>query len=236
MEGNIEKCECNEFKKRMKYKNVVWDWNGTLLNDLEVGLSTLNRMLEKRGLERLTTEAYKSEFGFPVIDFYKKVGFDVEGESFHDLSIDFVETYALFADNVTLNEEVETVLSALQKKGIRQYVLSALREDLLQQMLRDFSIASYFEKACGSDDIYAAGKVERGRRMVEQLGIDPQVTLMIGDTIHDAEVAEALGFDCVLFSGGHNSVCRLKKKGKVIHRLEDLLHIPCFENVKLVLE
>lgn len=220
----------------MKYRNVVWDWNGTLLNDLEAGVSTLNRMLEKRGLERLTTETYKDEFGFPVIDFYKKVGFDVEGESFHDLSVDFVETYELFADQVILNEGVETVLASLQKKGIRLYVLSALREDLLQQMLHDFSIASYFDTACGSEDIYAAGKVERGLRMVEQLGIDPEDTLMVGDTIHDAEVAKALGFDCVLYSGGHNSEWRLKQKGKVIHRLEDLLHIPCFENVELVLE
>ena len=53
----------------MKYKNVVWDWNGTLLNDVKVGVNTLNDMLGRRGLPLLSVEDYKEKFGFPVIDF-----------------------------------------------------------------------------------------------------------------------------------------------------------------------
>ena len=59
----------------MKYKNVVWDWNGTLLNDVKVGVNTLNDMLGRRGLPLLSVEDYKEKFGFPVIDFYDRVGF-----------------------------------------------------------------------------------------------------------------------------------------------------------------
>ena len=57
----------------MKYKNVVWDWNGTLLNDVKVGVNTLNDMLGRRGLPLLSVEDYKEKFGFPVIDFYDRV-------------------------------------------------------------------------------------------------------------------------------------------------------------------
>ena len=56
-----------------KYKNLVWDWNGTLLDDITAGVETLNDMLEKRGLQKLSVEEYKDVFGFPVVDFYKKV-------------------------------------------------------------------------------------------------------------------------------------------------------------------
>lgn len=203
----------------MKYKNVVWDWNGTLLDDLSTGVDALNDMLGRRGLPLLTPEEYKEQFGFPVIDFYRKVGFDLEGESLHELSVDFVVTYDKYALGITLNPGVKEVLVKLQESGIRQYILSALREDLLHSMLVDFAIDSYFVRACGSDNIYASGKVERGWRMLESCGICPAETLMVGDTIHDAEVAAALGFGCILYTGGHNSEERLKAKAPVIHEL-----------------
>jgi len=47
----------------MKYKNVVWDWNGTLLNDVKVGVNTLNDMLGRRGLPLLSVEDYKEKYG-----------------------------------------------------------------------------------------------------------------------------------------------------------------------------
>ena len=46
---------------------------------------------------------------------------------------------------------------------------------------------------------------------------------MVGDTLHDAEVAEALGFDFRLYAGGHNSAERLAEKGIVLQRMEQLL-------------
>ena len=209
----------------MKYKNIVWDWNGTLLNDVEVGVNTLNDMLGRRGLRLLSVQEYKDQFGFPVVDFYHHVGFDMEKESLHELSVDFVATYDKYAEGISLNPSVPEVLAAIRQIGIKQYILSALREDLLQQMLQDFGIVSCFEKACGSDNIYAAGKIERGQRMLQTCEICPEETLMVGDTLHDAEVADALGFDCVLYSGGHNSESRLKAKAPVICEMEQLLDL-----------
>lgn len=206
----------------MKYRNVVWDWNGTLLNDVQVGVDTLNDMLGRRGIRRVTVDEYKELFGFPVLGFYQKIGFDLEKESFHNLSLDFVETYDKYAVSLALNADVPDVLAEIRRSGRKQYILSALREDLLQQMLRDFGIDSCFDKACGSDNIYAAGKIERGQRMVQALAICPEETLMIGDSVHDAEVAQALGFGCVLFSGGHNSEQRLLEKAPVIRRIGEL--------------
>jgi phosphoglycolate phosphatase len=207
----------------MKYKNIVWDWNGTLLNDLEVGVTTLNDMLERRKLPLLTCRQYKDKFGFPVADFYREVGFDLKQESLHDVSVDFVETYNRYAEKLELNEQVCEVLETIQGAQIKQYVLSALREDLLEQMVHDFDIAVRFDRVCGSDNIYAEGKIERGLRMLEKCPVCSAETLMVGDTVHDAEVARALGFDCILFAGGHNSEWRLAEKAPVIHQMKELL-------------
>ena len=81
----------------------------------------------------------------------------------------------------------------IKRKGIRQYVLSALKEDLLIGMLERFGIREYFEGVCGSNNIYADGKVARGMEMLQMFPIVPGETVMVGDTLHDAEVAETLG-------------------------------------------
>ena len=206
----------------MSYSNIVWDWNGTLLNDLQAGVDTLGEMLERHGRQALTVDEYKRMFGFPVADFYERIGFSMAGYALHEVSVEFVETYERHARGVQLNAGVREVLETVRQSGRRQYILSALREDLLRQMTADFGIDVYFDALCGSDNIYAAGKVERGRRMLKECRLTGQ-TLMVGDTEHDAEVAQALGFDCVLFDGGHNDRERLRKKAPVISSLAELV-------------
>lgn len=209
----------------MKYKNIVWDWNGTLLDDVVLGHGALAQVLEKRGLKTITLQEYKDLFRFPVRDFYEELGFDFSQDSWHDVSQDFVDAYDLLAGGVTLNGGVNEVLGGLRGSGVKQYILSALEEKTLRKMVVDFGIDNCFELVCGSDDIYAGGKVPRGQRMLADCGIHPDETLMVGDTLHDAEVAQALGFDCVLYAGGHNSEWRLLEKAPVIRNMVELLSL-----------
>lgn len=208
-----------------KFKNVVWDWNGTLLNDLQAGVDVLNDMLGRRGVLPLNVAEYQKVFGFPVIDFYKKVGFDFSKETFHEMSVDFVETYARYESGTTLNRGVEEVLQALNDRGVDCYILSALRQEELLRGVHTFSIAHYFKAIYGGNDIYASGKVGRGLEMVDELGIVPAETIMVGDTLHDAEVAEALGFTPILYCGGHNDKERLSQVGRVIDEFHELFNI-----------
>lgn len=207
----------------MTYKNIVWDWNGTLLDDVVVSVETINRMLRKKRLPELTVDKYRSVFGFPVKAYYESIGFDFNRDDWEAISRDFVDTYNELAARVTLTPGVSTVLSGLKEKGVNQYVLSALQEDALNDMLSRFGIRDYFEGVCGSNNIYADSKVGRGYDMLQAYPIDPAETLMVGDTLHDAEVAEALGFDIRLYTGGHNSSARLQERGIVLERLEQLL-------------
>lgn len=209
----------------MQYKNIVWDWNGTLLDDVSVGHGALKQMLEKRGLGTITLQQYKDLFGFPVKEFYEGLGFDFSLDSWQDVSQDFVDTYDILAGGMTLNRGVREVLSGLQERGVRQYILSALQEDTLRKMVADFAIAPCFQQVYGACDIYAGSKVGRGKMMLEECGMIPGETLMIGDTLHDAEVAGALGFDCMLYAGGHNSEWRLQGNAPVILEMQALLEM-----------
>ena len=207
----------------MKYKNIVWDWNGTLLDDVRISVDTINRMLEQKNLKRLTVDNYKSIFGFPVKAYYELIGFDFSRDDWEEVSINFVNTYNALAKDVELTPGIMPVLEGLKERGVLQYILSALQEDLLINMLERFHIRGYFDGVCGSNNIYADGKVARGEEMLRTFPIDPSETLMVGDTLHDAEVAEALGFDVCLYSGGHNSAERLREKGMVLEQMGQLL-------------
>ena len=59
---------------------IIWDWNGTLIDDVSAAVNALNRMLSIRGVAPVTRDFYRAHFGFPVRPFYAVVGLDLEKE------------------------------------------------------------------------------------------------------------------------------------------------------------
>ena len=95
-------------------KTVIWDWNGTLLDDLELSLNCVNILLKERDIPTLTMEKYKDIFTFPVIDYYRAAGFDFEKEPFEVPAKQYVRIYRDGVDSVRLFPEVtETSAYAL---------------------------------------------------------------------------------------------------------------------------
>ena len=74
----------------MKYQYVIWDFNGTLLDDVKLCFDLLNKMLSKRGFETVTIEKYKEIFRFPVKEYYRLAGFDFEREPFEVTAVEFI--------------------------------------------------------------------------------------------------------------------------------------------------
>ncbi|MCX6282944.1 MAG: hypothetical protein NTW31_01715 [Bacteroidetes bacterium] len=78
------------FNKFADYKHIIWDWNGTLLDDAWLCVEVMNGMLEKRGLEKVSLDFYRSVFTFPVRDYYEKLGYDFEKEPFEEVGMEFM--------------------------------------------------------------------------------------------------------------------------------------------------
>ncbi len=77
----------------MKIKHIVWDWNGTLLNDNWLSIKAINILLLKYGLPAVEKEKYLEFFTFPVINYYKKLGFDFEKIPFNIVGTEFIDEY-----------------------------------------------------------------------------------------------------------------------------------------------
>ncbi|WP_460055733.1 HAD family hydrolase [Spirochaeta dissipatitropha] len=195
------------------YKHIIWDWNGTLLDDAEISVSIMNSLLRQRDLSLITLDSYRNSFGFPVEDYYRSLGFDFSRESFADLAACFVSDYAARRRECRLHTGAENLLMAIPEKGRTQYLLSASHENDLVAAVHEYGIAAFFEELAGIGNRHAAGKVARGIEMLTAAGLAPEDCLLVGDSLHDAEVAEALACDCVLMSCGHQSRKRLESSG-----------------------
>lgn len=206
-----------------KIQTVIWDWNGTLLDDVEVNRKIINAMLLRRGLRPLDEAAYKDSFCFPVQSFQRRVGFNFEEESVEEISAEYHKFYKIHEKEIRLNADALSVLNALHARKINQYILSAAAKDDLIRMLNVFGLQDKFAGIYGATDICASGKTAIGKRLMQTHLLNPHTTLLVGDTVHDAEVAEALGIACVLYAGGHNSRELLSGKAVVVTQLNDLL-------------
>lgn len=209
----------------MQQGMIFWDWNGTLLDDVEYTRGCLNRLLERFGYRQSYDLAtYREIFGFPIEQYYVRAGFDFARHPFPVLAQSFMDDYNADIHHVPPAASAPAVLSALRQDGWQQAVLSASRrEDLIEQVSAR-GLADFFTELLGLRDIYAASKVEVGLAWLRQSDLDPARCVMVGDSIHDAEVAEALGTRCVLYTGGHQSRSRLE--AACSHVIDDLSVLP----------
>ena len=209
----------NRFLEELKdVEHVIWDWNGTLLSDVDHAVQIANELLTDHKLPLITREHYRQVFDFPVQKYYETLGFDFEKASFASLCERFVSKFMAGVHKLPLVTVTEQVLHALHEKGVKQSVLSATDQGNLDKMMKDFKLEHIFDHVYGIDNLLAASKVDRGHQLLKISGVAADKTVIIGDTLHDLEVGQALGIGVILV--GHGAQChnRLKKHyHRVIH-------------------
>jgi phosphoglycolate phosphatase len=208
----------------LSYKHIIWDFNGTLLDDVDLVVRIMNKLLEKRALPNISRHKYLEVFDFPVIEYYITLGFDFSKESYDDVAREFIYEYYMDGYVAALQPGADRILKLLGKSSITQSVLSASKTGYLKEHLEVLGIIEYFSLLNGLDDIKGAKKTDKGKEHITALGMDPEEILYIGDTLHDLEVADSIGCDHLLVSNGHQSRSRLMKASEnVVDSLLDLL-------------
>ena len=207
-----------------RYDHVVWDWNGTLLDDANLCVDVMNRMLAARSLPPVTLDFYRAIIEFPVIHYYRKLGFDFFAEPFETISDEFVARYQAGWRGCGLQRGTLETLLALRAAGIGQSVLSACLMEHLAEQMDHFGVTGLMGAVSGADNHHGHGKLHMAREHVLATGVAPSRVLLVGDTAHDAEVAAEAGCDCLLVSFGHYGMDRLKPLGlPVATTMEEVL-------------
>lgn len=207
-------------------KTLIWDFNGTILDDLQLCLSIENEMLKKRGMEKypVSKQDYLNTFSFPVINYYYHIGYTFDTESYEEVSLEFNQEYDRRFDECSLMDDFITTIEKAIQLGYRNVILSASRHDKLVEQCKLLGIDQYFDEILGIDNMLAASKVEMAKIWMEKSDVEPSECKYIGDTVHDKEVAEALGIhDCVLIANGHQSYEVLRKvTDNVVYTLKEV--------------
>jgi phosphoglycolate phosphatase len=205
-------------------KQIIWDWNGTLWDDAVLCVNINNNMLKRRGLPAINLAIYQQHLEFPVSNYYTQIGFDYSNDPYEQLAHEFIHEYETRRLESPLRDQALETLALIQQHGISQSVLSAYQQNTLENAIAHFQLTPFFSAVIGLNDVYAEGKVANGIRYMKQLNMAPETLLFIGDTVHDYEVAQAMGIPCLLIAGGHNSRERLEQCGvPVIDSLTDIM-------------
>ena len=195
----------------MRWKQIIWDWNGTLINDVHLCLDIINSVLAKYNKPRLTLQQYHNVFDFPVKDYYRRIGFDFDETPFEIVGTEFMDLYRQRWKTCDLHKGVVRLAGAFNAVGAKQIILSAAETSLLQAGVDHFDLSHFFTELLGLNHHYATSKEKLVVDFVARAGIAPKEILFIGDTTHDYFVAQKVGVECILFSGGHHPKEKLKK-------------------------
>ncbi len=186
----------------MRYKHIFWDFNGTIINDVNNALSCVNDMLCRKGMKPISLTEYYEYVDTPIINFYYHI-LPPEEVDFNEISKEYHSDYARHLDETTLADGAEALLKELKACGAHQYIITSNFIGETVDLVKKFGVYSYFDEILGADNTLAESKIERAKAFFDLKGINRNEAIFIGDTLHDLETANALGIDCVLVAYGH---------------------------------
>lgn len=188
---------------------VVWDWNGTIVDDSQLFVEIMNFFLKEQHLPLIDVEIYRESFEFPIINYYRRLGFDFKKVSFESLGSRFIDIYKEKRFNAGLFCGIFDIIRKLHEVGGIQLVVSAQENSLLTSSVKYYGLHNYFRAFRGVDNIFAVGKVELAVNLKNKYLSDVGNVFVVGDSLKDLSVARALNASPVLVSYGHYAKHRL---------------------------
>ncbi len=208
--------DCDDFAAMLKNTDflnylsdqeyLLWDWNGTLLNDTDLCVEIIDKALLERGYSGLSKERYLEIFTIPVYDYYEKLELNQEVHTFEEIANNFISKYKAGRHSLNLYEGAREILEGLKSKQVKQILFSAAHIEELEFQVTNHALEGVFHELSGASDYQAGSKLERGIKLSDQNKNKPGV--IIGDTIHDMEIGKEIGIETIWVSEGHQSVQR----------------------------
>lgn len=199
-------------------RHIVWDWNGTLLDDNHAVVSAVNTVCTAFGCEHIDLDRWRSVFGRPLLRSYERVlGRTLDEREWARIDVLYHDAYRRLLHTCGLAEGVPDLLWEWAGRGRSQSLLSMWFHDELVPLVSEYGLDSLFARVDGlRDDIGGGSKAAHLREHVRALELDPAEVVLIGDVVDDAHAAEQVGTDCVLLTTGVMSRRALEATGSPV--------------------
>jgi len=177
-------------------RNVIFDWSGTVVDDLPPVVEATNVVLARYGLETMDRDTFRRQFSLPFVAFYERIlpGVDIE-----ELETVFRPAMAASTAPVTLIPHALPFLERCAQQDCRMFVLSSAPPEAVEAQAAALGLSGFFEV------IYAGvrDKRERIADILLEHGLIPEETVMIGDMRHDVHAAQAAGIRSIAVLTGY---------------------------------
>jgi len=194
--------------------HVVWDWNGTLVDDLPIVVEAVNGALEAIGEAPIGADAYRAYYTRPVDRFYERLlDRPISPEEWATLDRVFHERYGAALDRVPLAVDAIDAIDAVADRGWSQSILSMWWEEDLVACVTRRNLGGRMALVQGNRDDSGGEKAAHLRLHLDVLGVAPGSVIMIGDSLDDASAAATVGTGCVLYDGGSHHRSELEGTG-----------------------
>lgn len=207
--------------------HLVWDWNGTLLDDIGAVIEATNAAFAELGLEQITLERYRELYCVPVPRFYERLlGRLPTDDEWLVMDAAFHRHYWTRAETCSLAAGAAELLTRRQLSGLTQSLLSLAPHEHLIPIVRRHGIEERFVRVDGRVGASTSGKAEHMVRHLAGLtgltGVTAERVVVIGDAADDAVAAAHVGAKAVLYTGGSHSRASLETVGvPVVDSLEE---------------
>ena len=190
----------------MSYTDIIWDWNGTLVDDVAVSVDCVNDIFTLYNMPHTTIEEYLSVITPSLEEYYGRY-FDMSRHTMTELLSLFQKYYKQRANQLVLMNGAADALRLLKESGKRQYIVSSFEQSALNDSVKMLGVRDYFDIISGCDDIHCGSKSERARKIVQ----NSERAVLIGDSVCDYITATEAGCDCILIASGHQQKSDLLK-------------------------
>ncbi len=208
-----------------KYKAIIWDFNGTLIDDVKAALGAVNDMLLKRAQPKIDINKYYDAVDTPIWKFYQKV-FVPDTITPEEAIAEFATGYEKHLSPNPLMNGAEDVLNYFKSMGMIQIVVSASHKSKVTEKLRTLGISHYFDTVLALSDYNAGDKTHLAQEYLKDNDIAPGDTLVIGDCVADFQMAASLSADCILTTKGHQSRREFAKtSATIIDELTEIINL-----------
>jgi phosphoglycolate phosphatase-like HAD superfamily hydrolase len=197
--------------------HLVWDWNGTLLDDLPLVVAATNASIAQHGIAPITAEEHRRDFFRPIVDYYAMLlGRPIDEEEFAGLDKVF---HTAYSDGLASCALALDAVTALRSWTGTQSLLSMWFHTELVPVVHRYGLAGYFSRVDGLRATIGGGsKTPHLIAHLSELGLTGPDCVLIGDSVDDSDAAAAVGARCVLYGGGFTGSERLRATGRPVAR------------------
>ncbi|MES2983418.1 MAG: HAD hydrolase-like protein [Verrucomicrobiota bacterium] len=179
------------------FKNLIFDWSGTLVDDMGPVIEATNVVLEKYGIAPYDREGFRRSFRLPYHEFYEEL---LPGVALAELEAHFRPAFDGATSLVTVLPHAREKLEWAKQRGMRMFVLTSMDPTAFARQLSEFGMQDFFEETYAG----VLDKRELIAQILETHALHKDETAFIGDMTHDIETARHGGISSIAVLTGYH--------------------------------